>query len=107
MSSCSKSGPWVLCAILQIGLATSCLLALAFAPAEHGRSLLVPINGKPVDIATLDELMLTPMRSGPLPGSVVVEGLGRSVAGTLFERGIIMLAAPAVMCGGPSPGVQS
>lgn len=95
-------------ACLQGAVATASLLILTFAPGEHGRMLLIPVTGQPVAAETLRPLMLTPLASGPLPGSVIVDGRGRSLAGALFDKGIVMVAAPAAICGGiGSPGVTA
>lgn len=93
---------WIVGAALQLALAVTALLAMAFAPGEAGRTLLVPIDGTPIDRAVLQQLMLRPLAPGPLPGSVIVDGRGRSLAGRLLGSGVIMLAAPAAMCGGVS-----
>ena len=84
------------------------MLVVGFAPGEHGRMLLIPVTGQPVAAETLRPLMLTALGPGPLPGSVIVDGRGRSLAGTLFDKGILMLAAPAALCGGDrSPGATA
>ncbi len=85
-------------AALQAALALVALPLIAFAPPAHGRTLLVPVDGQPIDATPLNELLLQPVGVGPLPGSVVVDGVGRGLAGTLFQRGIIMVAAPAGLC---------
>ena len=85
-------------ATLQVALAAMALCALAFAPPAHGRTLLIPVDGKPIDRSVLDRAMLLRIGDGPLPGSIVVDGPGRDVAGSLFQKGIVMLAAPAALC---------
>ena len=90
---------WRSAAVAQGVLAVVALLALAFVPPAHGRTLLVPFSGEPISRSLLDRLMLTPMRPGPLRGSLLVEGKGRELAGTMLNQGILMLAAPAVICG--------
>ena len=89
--------------MLQGALAGAILLMLAFVPPVHGRTLLVPLDGEPIGLATLDRLLLSPLRHGPLPGSVVVEGRARELATGLLGEGIVMLAAPAALCGGDEP----
>ncbi len=76
------------------------LCALAFAPPVHGQTLLIPIDGTPIPTSTLEALLLTPLNNGPVAGSLVVEGKGREHAAGLLGQGIIMLAAPAALCGG-------
>jgi hypothetical protein len=61
----------------------------------------VPLSGRPVPPALLNNLTLRPLARGPLPGSVVVEGQGREIAGLLLRQGIVMLAAPSAICGMP------
>lgn len=95
------SKAWALGAGLQGAIAGMSLLALTFSPGEVGRTLLIPINGRSIDPEMLKQLTLRPLQPGPLPGSVVVEGRGRSLVGTFLGRGILMLAAPAAICGGP------
>ena len=61
--------------------------------------LLVPLNGEPVSIATVNGLRATPLPAGPLPGSLVVEG-DRGPASALWLQGVLVLAAPEAICGG-------
>ena len=86
-------------AVAQGVLAAVALSALAFVPPPHGRTLLVPLSADQISPVILDRLMLTPMARGPLPGSLLVEGKGRDLAGALLNQGILMLAAPAAICG--------
>jgi hypothetical protein len=81
----------------QLVLAMSALLVVAFAPPPQGRMLLVPLDGQPVSRATLDGLMATPLKPGPLPGSWVVEGDRRLLSGLWAQWGLV-LAAPAALC---------
>ena len=94
---------WRAAALLQGTLAAATFVTLAFAPPEIGRTLLVPLDGQPIGQVVLDQSMLSRLSQGPLPGSLIVEGRGRVLASTLFDQGIIMLAAPAALCGGASP----
>ena len=91
-------------AAAQGALAAAALLTLTLAPPAHGRTLLVPLNGIAVSQPLLDELMLSRLSPGPLPGSVVVEGRGHLLAAELFDNGIIMLAAPAALCSDDGEG---
>lgn len=83
----------------QVAIAILVLLLVAFAPPVHGRMLLVPIDGVPVDGSAIRRLQATPLMAGPLPGSRVVEGERRLLSG-LWSDGILVLAAPAAICGG-------
>jgi len=85
---------------VQLMLGALALLAVAFAPPVQGRMLLVPLNGEPVSIATINRLSATPLLAGPLPGSLVVEG-DRGPLSALWSQGILVLAAPDAICGGP------
>ena len=87
----------------QGALAAVTALLLTFTPPPHGRTLLIPLNGKAIDRSVLDRSMLVVISPGPLPGSVIVEGKGSSLASALMRHGILMAAAPAALCGGDSP----
>jgi len=93
---------WRAAVVLQGLLAASTFLVVAFAPPEVGRTLLIPLNGNPINQTMLERAMLTRLYQGPLPGSLIVEGRGRALAPRLFDQGIIMLAAPAALCSGAS-----
>jgi len=86
--------------VAQLLLGLAALLAVAFAPPAQGRMLLVPLNGEPVAVATINRLRATPLLAGPLPGSVVVEGDRMSLS-ALWSKGVLVLAAPEAVCGGP------
>ena len=94
---------WRAAAVLQGVLATVAFVAIAFAPPAVGRTLLVPLDGKPIRQTLLDHSMLSRLAQGPLPGSVIVEGRGEVLASALFEQGILMLAVPAAMCREAAP----
>lgn len=92
---------------LQASLTASVLIMLCFAPPAHGRTLLIPIGGSPISGALLDAAMLRPVRAGPVAGSLVVEGRGRSLAAAMFHQRILMLAAPDIICGSQSQDVRN
>lgn len=83
----------------QLMLGLLALLAVAFAPPAHGRMMLVPLDGEPVSRVTVAGLQATPLLSGPLPGSMVVEG-DRGLLSELWSQGILVVAAPDALCGG-------
>ena len=85
----------------QLTLAMTALLLVAFAPPAQGRILLVPIDGEPIPAALVESHHATPLKPGPLDGSWVVEGQRDSLAGLFSSQGIIVLAAPEALCGGP------
>ena len=83
--------------VLQLALAMLALAVVAFAPPAHGRMLLVPLDGQPVSRATIAGLRATPLKSGPLPGSWVVDGSREPLSGLWAQR-VLVLAAPAALC---------
>ena len=88
-----KSAP----VVAQLVVAMLAMLAVAFTPPSYGRMLLVPLDGKPVSRAKLAVLQATPLKPGPLPGSLVVEG-GRDKLSGLWAQRVLVLAAPAALC---------
>ena len=84
-------------ALFQLALATLALVVMAFAPPAQGRMLLVPIDGRPVSREVIEAAAATPLKSGPLPGSLVVDGDRARLSGLLAQR-VILLAAPAALC---------
>ena len=93
--------------LLQASLTASVLIMLCFAPPEHGRTLLIPIDGSPISGVLLDAAMLRPVRAGPVAGSLIVEGRGRSLAAAMFHQRILMLAAPDIICGSQLQDVRN
>lgn len=83
--------------MVQLALAVAVLLVVAFVPPPRGRMLLVPLDGRPVDRATIGGLKATPLKPGPLPGSWIVEG-DRRLLSSLWARRVLVLAAPAALC---------
>lgn len=86
---------------MQVTAALGAVALLAFAPPLFGRTILIPLDAQPIDPARLVAFGLHTVSDGPLPASLVVEGKGRELASQLLDDGIIMLAAPAVLCGDP------
>ena len=83
--------------VAQLALAVLALLAVAFTPPAQGRMLLVPLDGRPVSRAAIEGLAATPLKSGPLPGSWVVDG-DRQLLSGLWAQRVLILAAPAALC---------
>lgn len=83
--------------VAQLGLAILAMMLVALAPSEQGRLLLVPLDGRPISKAAIGELMATPLKPGPLPGSWVVDG-NRRLLSDLWVRRVVVLAAPAALC---------
>ena len=90
-------------AVAQATLGVMVLMLVAFAPPAQGRMLVVPLNGQPLTGLALLQLNATPLAAGPLPGSWIVEGERRSMAG-LWSEGIVVLAAPEAICIGAASG---
>lgn len=91
----------------QLMLAMSALLLVAFAPPAQGRMLLVPLDGEPISKSAVESRHATLLKPGPLEGSWVVEGQRVALAGLLSSEGIIVLAAPDAICGGPVSNGES
>ena len=93
----------------QLALGTVALLLVAFTPPAEGRMLLVPLDGEPIPETLVEGHHANPLKPGPLRGSWVVEGRRSALAGLLSSDGIIVLAAPEALCGGPvsSKEIQS
>ena len=90
---------WIGAAALQGLLALAAILVLALTPPPFGRFLLIPLNGHRISDGLLHEQLLDRRGPGPFPGSVIADGQSRGVAQALLSRGILMLAAPALICG--------
>jgi hypothetical protein len=82
---------------VQMAIAMLALLLIAFAPPAYGRMMLIPLNGEPVGGLLIDSPEVTSLAPGPTPGSLLVEGDRRLVAG-LWSKGILVLAAPVPLC---------
>jgi hypothetical protein len=90
---------WIGAAALQGALALVAILVLALTPPPFGRFLLVPLNGHQISDGLLRQQILDRRGPGPIPGSVIVDGQSAGAAQALLSRGILMLAAPALICG--------
>jgi hypothetical protein len=90
-------------ALAQLTLGVMTLIAVAFAPPAQGRMLIVPLNGQQIAGPAIHQLHASPLAAGPLPGSLIVDGDRRHLAG-LWSKGIVVLAAPDAICGGPALG---
>jgi hypothetical protein len=83
---------------VQLTIAGLALITGAATPPSHGRLLLVPLYSGTIDERHLVKAGLTRVGPGPIPGSLVVQGLGLQLAPGLLEKGVLMLAAPASLC---------
>ena len=92
--------------VVQLALAMVALGVVTFAPPAQGRMLLVPLDGKTVDRATIADRNATPLKAGPLPGSWVVDAERDDLRGLWAER-VLVLAAPAALCAEDGSGASS
>ena len=92
--------------VVQLALASLALAVVAFAPPAHGRMLLVPLDGRPIGTAAIAGRQATPLKSGPLPGSLVVAG-DRNLLQGLWAQRVLVLAAPAALCAEEGYGASS
>lgn len=90
-------------ALAQLTLGVMTLMAVALTPPHQGRMLIVPLDGQPIAGSAFHRLHTAPLAAGPLPGSWIVDGKRRHLAG-LWSKGIVVLAAPDAVCGGPASG---
>ena len=97
MENASKKA-WIVAAALQGALALLAILALALTPPPFGRFLLIPLNGHHIGDGVLHQQLLDRRGPGPFPGSVIVDGQSAG-AQALLSQGVLMLAAPALICG--------
>lgn len=88
-----KAGPIV----VQLALATLALLVVTFTPPAQGRMLLVPLDGRPVGLGAIAAMKATPLKPGPIRGSMVVDG-DRQLLSGLWAQRVLVLAAPAALC---------
>lgn len=88
--------------LLQLAGGVAALFALAFAPPDRGNLLYVPLtrHAQPVQAAISGGFAL--LGRGPL-GSVVVRGDHPHDAAALLRAGILVTAAPSVLCGASVP----
>jgi hypothetical protein len=85
--------------LVQLLLAATVLVLLAFAPPARGQMMLVPLDGDPISPSLLRQLPLVPERSGPTPGSLLVFGSSEGQFLRLLEQGVLILSAPQPICG--------
>ena len=99
----SRLGLW------QAGLAVLGLAVLVFLPPAQGRMLLVPLTPtaahRLVGFALDRDALL--VASGPVPGSLVVEGRRRDLLGSGLARRILVLASARNGCGAGAPPTGS
>ena len=88
----------------QVGLVLVALVAIDLAPPTSGPILLLSASGmqqgRLVDLAT--ESGALPLGSGPLPGSIVVQGERSALAKAALPAGVLVLAGSSRLCGDKS-----
>jgi hypothetical protein len=84
----------------QFVLAVGGLLTLLLAPPANGAMLLIPMTAHAA--TRLPALALegdtTLIARGPLPGSLIVRGSRKALAGRLLAAGILPIASEAAGC---------
>lgn len=93
-------------ALAQLCLVATALVAFAFAPPAQGRMLLVPLTAAAASSVAVDArgAGAALLGRGPVPGSLVVMGTRDRFAALSLARGILILAAPALLCGTQAEG---
>ena len=88
----------------QVGLVLAALAAIDLAPPTSGAILLLSASGMPqgrlVDMAIGSGAL--PIGSGPLPGSIVVQGERSALAKAALPAGDLVLAGSSRLCGDKS-----
>ena len=88
----------------QVSLALAALVAIDLAPPTSGPILLLSASGmqqcRLVYLAT--ESGALPIGSGPLPGSIVVQGERSALAKAALPAGVLVLADSSRLCGDKS-----
>lgn len=89
--------------ILQIGGAAAMLAGLAIVPPDEGNLLLLPLlSQRPVAAVAIRHGAAIVAR-GRLPGSLVVRGRFAALAGPMIGDGVLVIGAPALLCGEAVP----
>ena len=94
---------WIGVATLQGVMAFTAILTLALMPPPFGRFLLIPLNGREISDQLLRQQLLDRRSSGPLARSLIVDGQSAGATRALLSHGILMLAAPPMICGTYDP----
>jgi hypothetical protein len=90
-------------AILQIGGVATMLAGLAIAPPAEGNLLLMPLLPHRLVAAAAVSHGATIVARGRLPGSLVVRGRFAALAGPMIGAGVLVIGAPALLCGEAVP----
>lgn len=94
--------------LVQIGAALAAMLGFAFAPPAQGRMLLVPLSSGAA--ASLPAVAVDGgaklLGQGPTTGSLVVMA-DRARLKLSPVRGVIILSAPAFLCGAAGEGSEA
>lgn len=93
-----RSAGWIIAQTLIVGFA---MVAALLTPPATGSILLVPLGHGGSGIA-LQRALETGARlegAGPIAGSFVVDGDRNRLAPVMLNAGVLILAAPALLCG--------
>ncbi|MDO6415650.1 hypothetical protein Q4F19_14765 [Sphingomonas sp. BIUV-7] len=87
--------------LIQLLAIVSIVGVTAAAPPASGRMMLVPLSAEAAHgmVAMAIDRGASLVGSGPLPGSLVVDGDRAALLGALVRHGVALLAAPAAGCG--------
>jgi hypothetical protein len=85
----------------QLTIVVSAMLLAALYPPTRGKMILVPLwpGAERGMLALAIDRQALLVGSGPLPNSFVISGDRAAIIGTMWERGILVLAAPPAACG--------
>ena len=79
------------------------LTGLVFVPPANGNLLLVPLLPDRAVAAIAIRHGALIVARGRVPGSLVVRGRFAALAGPMFADGVLVIGAPALLCGEEVP----
>lgn len=89
---------------VQLGLVLIGLLLMAFAPPVRGAMLLLPLRplseARLLNLASANGARL--VQAGPLPNSLVVEGVSAKLAPAMLSHGVLLLSGAQSGCAPPT-----
>ncbi|WP_267397408.1 MULTISPECIES: hypothetical protein [unclassified Sphingomonas] len=89
--------------IVQIAGVAAVLAGLAIIPPKQGNMLLLPLLPHRLVAAAAIRHGATIVARGRLPGSLVVRGRFAALAGPMIGDGVLVIGAPALLCGEAVP----
>jgi hypothetical protein len=93
-----RSAGWIIAQTFIVGFA---MVAALLTPPQTGAILLLPLGHSGPGVA-LQRALETGARlegAGPITGTFVVDGERSRLAPAMFNAGVLILAAPAPLCG--------